>query len=116
MRLYGSIRLPFLKAFSPRVGFISERIGGRSRPTYNARQIDATTLLRGGSAEFEWGWFWFGVLLGGVLLAGLLYLVLDIQPCHSSGSCVSSSFSFCNLHILQTANRYRINTCKKCQN
>lgn len=75
MRLYGSIRLPIFKAFSPRIGFVTERLGRRSQVAYNPRQIDATTLQRGGSAPFEWGWFAFGVLLGCVLLAGLLKLL-----------------------------------------
>jgi hypothetical protein len=72
MRLYGSIRLPFLKAFSPRIGFVTDRIGRAARPTYNAHAVDGTTLTRGGSAEFEWGWFWFGFLLAAVALAGLV--------------------------------------------
>jgi hypothetical protein len=47
VRFYGSIRIPFFKAFSPRIGFISRNYGSHR---YNPRAIDGTTLMHGGSA------------------------------------------------------------------
>ena len=61
MRFFGSIRIPHTPI---RVGLITERIGRR-----------ACTHC-GNVQPFNWPAFWFGVLLGCVLLAALAHAVL----------------------------------------
>lgn len=87
MRFYGSIRLPFFKVFSPRIGFVTDRISLRKpeRPRYTSSMVDGTTLTRGGSAPGSQAGLVLYVAACGFL--GLCLAVYLMTRCDAGGSC-----------------------------